>query len=791
MAQTCTEAALDVIIHGNSKEVLKHFKDSSVDSVVTDPPYGLSKDPDIVEVLTKWLNNAPYDHKHSGFMNKSWDSFVPNPDLWREVYRVLKPGGHALVFAGTRTQDLMTISLRLAGFEIRDVIEWLYFCLSEDTECLTRGGWKRYDELTENDEVMQWNHETNELSWVKPTAIHVFDYHGDMLRFKSRATDQLVTPNHRMYVKIKRHSRNNYSENYEIIQAKDLKGHWGKKFPVAGEYSGTVSIGLNRARLLGWWLTDAWKHGDGKACMFSQSKPETLKKLKTVLDACDVQYSEYVKPSKSNTHNPEHVFYVTGNDAEWLLTEYPDRKLSRSLVELVKEERRALLESLIDGDGSRNEDLLIFWSKDTERLEVVRLLMMSLNMRTSIDIKKGCVRGSLKFNTAELQAKHKIERVKYDGKVWCLTVPTGAFVVSRNSHVFITGNSGFPKSLDVGKAFDKKNGSALAFREEAKRFAAYLKERREAKGLSKSEIDRMLGLNTSYSWWEGRKKGIQPPSKENYLRLKPILDLDDRFDEFIERVEAEREKIGERQKLDTFIREGGYVAGEADATHYDKKVIDITAPATDLAKKWDGWGTALKPAHEPIIVARKPLIGTVAENVERFGTGAINIDGCRIGNEVRENPQAGFIRRGRTDEEVFFGVDQCKPKGTVQTIGRFPANIVTTEPDAFWSKYCDVTAKTGNVTPEHLSKKASKKDRNSDWRGEEILKRNTHPTVKPIELMAWLVRLITPPGGVVLDPFAGSGSTCVAAKREGFHYIGIELEEEYVRIARERTGTLG
>src|SRR5690606_30332620 len=168
--------------------------------------------------------------------------FVPHPDIWREVYRVLKPGGHALVFAGTRTQDLMTISLRLAGFEVRDVIEWLYFCLSEDTECLTRDGWKRYDELTEKDEVMQWNHETNELSWTKPTAIHVFDYRGDMLRFKSRATDQLVTPNHRMYVKIKRHSRNRYTETFEVIQAKDLKGHWGKKFPVAGEYSGTVSI---------------------------------------------------------------------------------------------------------------------------------------------------------------------------------------------------------------------------------------------------------------------------------------------------------------------------------------------------------------------------------------------------------------------------------------------------------------------------------------------------------------------------------------------------------------------
>src|SRR5690606_3314360 len=115
------------ILKGDCLERLKELPDNSVDSVVTDPPYGLSKEPDIVEVLTKWMNGEPYDHGHGGFMGKRWDSFVPHPDIWREVYRVLKPGGHALVFAGTRTQDLMTISLRLADFEVRDVIEWLYF----------------------------------------------------------------------------------------------------------------------------------------------------------------------------------------------------------------------------------------------------------------------------------------------------------------------------------------------------------------------------------------------------------------------------------------------------------------------------------------------------------------------------------------------------------------------------------------------------------------------------------------------------------------------------------------
>jgi len=400
------------LIHGDCFEELKKLPDHSVDSVVTDPPYGLSQEPDIREVLEKWLAGEDYTHRGGGFMGKTWDSFVPGPSIWREVYRVLKPGGHALVFAGTRTQDLMTIALRLGGFEIRDVIEWLYF-------------------------------------------------------------------------------------------------------------------------------------------------------------------------------------------------------------------------------------------------------------------------------------------------------------------------SGFPKSMDVSKALDKRAG-------------------------------------------------------------------------------AEREVVGRYKATGTArtLTGGNYGGGGKNVNQRD--FIEITTPATDLAKKWDGWGTALKPAHEPIIAARKPLIGTVAENVEKYGTGALNIDGCRIPDELADlnrKSRANKQPKGRISQVPAISADHISDENN----GRFPANIVTTEPDAFWSKYC-------NVTPKELCKKANKKDRNSDWRGELInlpdkpartygeykgtpehatnmhtKRANNHPTVKPTDLMAWLVRLVTPPGGIVLDPFAGSGSTLVAAKREGLGFIGIEREAEYIEIAEART----
>jgi len=227
----------------------------------------------------------------------------------------------------------------------------------------------------------------------------------------------------------------------------------------------------------------------------------------------------------------------------------------------------------------------------------------------------------------------------------------------------------------------------------------------------------------------------------------------------------------------------------------------ITKPATLKAKQWEGWGTCLKPANEPIVLARKPISEkTIADNVLKWGTGGLNIDGCRIGTDI-----VGW--GGRPSSGYSGGLDTDTSGKPRPVEGRFPANCVTTEPDAFFSKYF-------NITPPELSKKASRKDRNSDWQGEEIsvpLKektfgndkgdgfgrglsnskhptRNNHPTVKPTDLMAWLVRLVTPPGGIVLDPFAGSGTTLVAAKREGFQYIGIEREAEYVEIAKARVG---
>ena len=237
----------------------------------------------------------------------------------------------------------------------------------------------------------------------------------------------------------------------------------------------------------------------------------------------------------------------------------------------------------------------------------------------------------------------------------------------------------------------------------------------------------------------------------------------------------------------------------------DPTGIETHKPITDEAKQWDGWGTALKPAHEPIVVARKPLIGTVAENVLQHGVGGLNIDACRIGTETRQNPQAGFIRRGRTDEEVWHGVDKNRPKETVMVDGRWPANIIL---DEYTAELLDEQSEASRF---FYVAKANKRDRNegldqlpetqmgrnqSSLDGGKILtgsgnkrsntKQNFHPTVKPTSLMQYLIRLVTPENGIVLDPFTGSGSTGKAAILENKQFIGIELTEEYLPIIEGR-----
>ena len=197
------------------------------------------------------------------------------------------------------------------------------------------------------------------------------------------------------------------------------------------------------------------------------------------------------------------------------------------------------------------------------------------------------------------------------------------------------------------------------------------------------------------------------------------------------------------------------------------KAIDKAAGATtEDAATWQGWGTALKPAFEPIVVARKPFRGTVAANVLAHGTGALNIDACRI-----EGGERRLIASKSEKSTGIFG-DGLNGSSAVgiTNAGRWPANVILSE---------DQATKLGEAARFFYCAKAPTSERPK-------VDRQAHATVKPLTLMRWLVRLVTPPGGIVGDPFAGSGTTLEAAYLEGFSAVGVELEDVHIPLIRQR-----
>ncbi len=253
----------------------------------------------------------------------------------------------------------------------------------------------------------------------------------------------------------------------------------------------------------------------------------------------------------------------------------------------------------------------------------------------------------------------------------CLAGTEKAGYELKTSGMYWLYHTGFPKALDISKAIDKKNNRT---EESFVPFGKYLKEKRIEKDFSMNQIDSLLGTNTAYSWWEGRKAGIQLPSKSLYLKLKEVLGLDNRFDKLIERIEAEREVIGINQNIKgrklRNIKTLNVGAGAGNDTK-------ITEPNLSEACKWQGWKSfQLKPAVECIIVAQKPreqktITGQVLEN----GCGAVNIGECRIpyANDS-EKEKCGF--HGRTVDSEIYGKYGCSPARPNENEGRFPANLI-------------------------------------------------------------------------------------------------------------------
>ncbi|QGJ95551.1 DNA methylase [Mycobacterium phage Rimmer] len=373
----------------------------------------------------------------------------------------------------------------------------------------------------------------------------------------------------------------------------------------------------------------------------------------------------------------------------------------------------------------------------------------------------------------------------------------------RDSIAWLYG-SGFPKSLDVSKAIDKAGG------ESPQRQAEVLRNARTRAGLSRDEVAAQIGCTPSSvrDWEEGRARAVGRPIEW----ITPSQEYRGRLADLLGYSSDERSITGatiDRRGDGTVIGLGhsGVTYGEA---------------STDAARQWQGWGTALKPAFEPIVVARKPLIGTVAANVLEHGTGALNIDACRIpaGQDYRDKC-ASVVGLDSNRNGAAYGEWTGARTDSAREEGRWPTNVVLDDAQAaeldaqtgyqrdgtHVGRNRDGSAHTNEVYGARKNDtrdvgyggggggsrffpvfkyqaKAPTKERPSyvNEDGNKV----AHNTVKPLALIRWLVKLVTPPGGVVLDPFAGSGTTVEACLLEGFDCIAIENEPDYIPLIEQR-----
>ena len=547
--------------HGDCLDVLKTLPDCSVDSIVTDPPYGLS------------------------FMGKRWDYDVPAIEIWAECLRVLKPGGHLLAFAGTRTQHRMAVRIEDAGFEIRDLIAWVYsmgFPKSLDvSKAIDKAAGEDREVLGVASRSNAPGQVTNKVNWVRDVEYNI----------TAPATEA----------------------------AKQWQG-WGTALKPALE---TVTFASKP-------YTDEQERDIIKSNLF---RLEARLWLLSFVSAVE-------KSSTSSQQEQSAAFAI----AQWSAEELTNTRgalcaqMDMSLFELatttslsiVSSWRRTLAESWSDGSTSTIET----------------------KSSTTIDLK------TLKFSLSQITPESIIKACSL----------TGGFSANAT-----TAENHFNASLSLLQSIHTLSAT------------------------------------------------------ENVISL------------------------------------------EAQSCR------DV----------------GVKPNLDPIVLARKPLIGTVAENVLAHGTGGINVDGCRVGTDggTTRSEQAPYAESGwRTGHKV-----------ETMNAGRWPANLIHDGSE-------DVTDLLGEAARFFYCAKASKRDRDEGLKGFDpaktndgrkvdadnayqrgaTLRANIHPTVKPTDLMRYLCRLVTPPGGIVLDPFTGSGSTGKAAILEGFQFIGIEREAEYIEIARAR-----
>jgi site-specific DNA-methyltransferase (adenine-specific) len=672
------------IHHGDCLDVLKTLADCSVDAIVTDPPYGLGKEPDPVKVMAAWVSQGYFEVEGSGFMGKKWDAFVPQPIIWKEVFRVLKPGGHLLAFAGTRTQDWMAMSLRFAGFEIRDMIAWVYgsgFPKSLDvSKAIDKGSGENRDR------------QLKFTAWMRSTGITA-DQINEATQ-SSMASHYLTDKSQPAIATADLFDRlrpflPDVPEEIERLVCERTGIEWTayKQREVVGKGSGAISTRKDLR-------VDNGTVWGAKSSEFDLTAPatEAAKQWEG--------WGTALKPAL------EPITLAR-------------KPLKTSCVNVL-----AVVESSLRNQGVKGD---IKWKKENASGAGKKKLKASLDSTRHLEPSAVYAKsaGETETGSEERQTRKSLEKPMPIGEQ-----KTGSTTgVTQNPSAKNCEIKSYPLTVESANAAERPN---------------------------------QFSLQSTISTAEG-------PSTGNL---------------FTEKFTSNSKETDTLRDTESFV---GIATGLTGSMASVRIVRDLE-------------GRFLWPSGLPEFVPGSQL--TVAANVLEHGTGGLNIGACRVATENGE-PAWHYPKGpgGNVGQEIFSGLNSIRTEYTAPASGRFPANLLHDNSE-------EVLALLGEAARFYYSPKASRDDRdegcgafelteagikNDSGRGfsesdpmAAVMRRNPHPTVKPTDLMRYLCRLITPPNGIVLDPFMGSGSTGKAAMAEGFRFIGIEREAEYIEIARAR-----
>ena len=735
------------LLLGDCAERMRELQDCSVDSIVTDCPYGIAFMGSKWDSFGQRCGDATVDERrriaddyaeaHAGaprYGNSRHDTRNSRREglnfqaamtpIFAEALRVAKPGAYMCCFGSPRTYHRLTCAIEDAGWSVVDCVMFVHGCLSEDSEILTEKGWKGIGEINEGDKIIAYNRNDKAFHVERCERTFLYDYKDTAYRIQSDTTDQLLSKNHRVLVERGGVEVFEYAEN--LAQEREICVPVLESLQdMSNDISRIQHNASSSQQMLFKEVSTVWEEEKGCAESNMSCVREDVScsakyvgvgpgdhMFKTLRRRIGGHEVDGIQQGASAQENGEgNTSPASAHD--WGRQSVVER---RSGTHQCHEAEAACevgqMPDKIPEDGK------------TGRMGGRTSATSSGGSGASVGTCGGCSSSRREPGKQRLKEPGVVSKQRrpqeirtawkpattlaritpewYEGRMWCVSVPSGAIIVRRNGKVFITGNSGFPKGLNISKAIDKRLG-------------------------------------------------------------------------------AEREVIG-------------------------------TAPASAEAKEWDGWNTALKPAYEPIVIAQKPVEKTIIDNVLKHGTGAFNVDACRVPTENVPKPCMGNGYRSINDKNAEQGYrpnsySAEKSEYVPSALGRYPANLVHDGSPEVLALFPNTGKSKGGGGVKYVGKHVydgGYKGKEYDTVGfmdsgsaarffycakpsrKERGEGNTHPTVKSVALMRWLVRLVTRRCGLVLAPFLGSGTTGIAALQDGMRFVGIEREEKYMEIAKRR-----